>query len=289
MPENDPKKEIIKKIIAEKKPESIKQAIFLVHEEFGIPEKEIFFAIQELNESKELFLDELKFPESVTDYLFSLRGAWYWLIMFLSFFTVILIFLVPENSFPQIYARNFLGLLFVAYLPGYSVIKTLYPISLPVKTRYLTLDTVERIVLSLGLSLSITPLVGLILYNTPFGLNLEPVTISLFALTTFFATLGLFREYQARKAMFLRRVILVSDYEFVDDTIRFFSIQGLINKRRIILKEIPVGEISSIDSYGNELSVTSTNGIAHIFYLNRNQSFVELKTRIRDIINKRAQ
>jgi hypothetical protein len=285
LPENDSdyKRKLIKRIIVEKKPESVKQLIFFVHKESGIPEKEIFFAIQDLHESKEIFFDELKFPESVSDYIFSIRGAWYWAVMFVSALTVFLVFSVPEDSFPQIYARNFLGLIFVLYLPGYALIKTLYPVNVPLKTRYLALDTIERIALGLGLSLAMTPLVGLILYYSPLGLNLAPISFSLYLLTIFFATSGILREYQARKAMFLRRIISVTDYEIVGNTLRFFALEGLIKKRRIV-KEILISEISDIESSGSELSVTS-NGIAHIFYV-RNRSLNKLRDKIREMLSE---
>jgi uncharacterized membrane protein len=59
---------------------------------------------------------------------------------------------------------------------------------LPQKTSSENLDTIERVALSLGMSLALTPIVGLILNYTPWGITLTPITLSLLALTVVFAT-----------------------------------------------------------------------------------------------------
>ena len=58
------------------------------------------------------------------------------------------------------------------FLPGYSLIAALFP-------RKDDLDAIERIALSFGLSIAITPLLGLALNYTPFGIRLSPVLIVL--------------------------------------------------------------------------------------------------------------
>jgi hypothetical protein len=45
-----------------------------------------------------------------------------------------------------------------------------------------TIDGIERLALSLGLSISIVPLLGLILNYTPFGIRLSSISVSLFIL-----------------------------------------------------------------------------------------------------------
>jgi len=60
----------------------------------------------------------------------------------------------------------------VLFLPGYSLIAALFP-------RKDDLDAIERIALSFGLSIAITPLLGLALNYTPFGIRLSPVLIVL--------------------------------------------------------------------------------------------------------------
>jgi uncharacterized membrane protein len=74
--------------------------------------------------------------------------------------------LIPPLNEPPI--RIILGLPLVLFLPGYSLIATLFP-------RKGDLDGIERIALSFGLSIAITPLLGLALNYTPFGIRLTPI------------------------------------------------------------------------------------------------------------------
>jgi uncharacterized membrane protein len=94
--------------------------------------------------------------------------------------------------------RFALGIIFVLYLPGYTFIKALFPSKVPTKTSSENLDTIERVVLSLGMSLALTPIVGLILNYTPWGITLTPITLSLLALTVIFATAAILREHQTK-------------------------------------------------------------------------------------------
>jgi uncharacterized membrane protein len=67
---------------------------------------------------------------------------------------------------------------------------------LPIKASDKDLDTIERIALSVGISIALVPMVGLLLNYTPWGINLTPSTLSLAALTLAFATAALIREHQ---------------------------------------------------------------------------------------------
>jgi len=65
-------------------------------------------------------------------------------------------------------ARIGLGLVFVLFLPGYVLVAALYP-------RKDDLDLVERLALSLGLSVAVVPLIGLGLNYSPWGIRLNPI------------------------------------------------------------------------------------------------------------------
>jgi len=60
------------------------------------------------------------------------------------------------------------------------------------------LDNIERIALSIGMSLALVPLVGLLLNYTPWGIRLTPITISLLALTLILSTAAIIREHQTK-------------------------------------------------------------------------------------------
>lgn len=84
--------------------------------------------------------------------------------------TVILLLtiaLLPDSP-----VRVAFGLPFVLFFPGYALIAALYP-------RRADLDGIERLALSLGLSLAVVPLIGLILNYLPWGIRLIPIVVSL--------------------------------------------------------------------------------------------------------------
>jgi uncharacterized membrane protein len=107
--------------------------------------------------------------------------------MTLALSTLISVFLIPENAYPQVYIRYILGSIFVTFLPGYSLIKVLFPTK--------EINNIERTTLSIGASITLVPLIGLILNYTPWGIRIIPITLSLLLLTTILAISGLFREY----------------------------------------------------------------------------------------------
>jgi uncharacterized membrane protein len=103
-----------------------------------------------------------------------------------------------------VYLRYVLGAVFVLWLPGYAFIKALFPQNLPFAkalarlsdTSEKELDAIERIALSLGMSIALVPIVGLLLNYTPWGIRLTPIVLSLLALTTILSTAGIIREHQ---------------------------------------------------------------------------------------------
>nr|CBH38741.1 conserved hypothetical membrane protein DUF1616 family [uncultured archaeon] len=96
------------------------------------------------------------------------------LVIFLTLLCIPFVLIPPLNEISPV--RIILGLPFVLFLPGYSLIATLFP-------RKDDLDGIERIALSFGLSIAITPLLGLALNYTPFGIRLTPILIVLSVFT----------------------------------------------------------------------------------------------------------
>lgn len=86
--------------------------------------------------------------------------------------------------------RIILGLPFILFLPGYNLIFALFPTK---KTTTQSIDILERIALSFGLSIAIVPLIGLILNYTPWGIRLEPILVSLILFITLTGVVGMYR------------------------------------------------------------------------------------------------
>ena len=101
--------------------------------------------------------------------------------------TVLVIYAVP-SQFPLVVLRWILGSVFVLFIPGYVTVEALFP-----KGR--ELDGIERFALSIGLSLALVPLVGLLLNFTPWGIRLTPIVISLTILTVGLALAALGRRF----------------------------------------------------------------------------------------------
>jgi len=73
--------------------------------------------------------------------------------------------------FPSNILRIILGLPFLLFFPGYTLVAALF-------TRKEGMGSIERVALSFGLSIAVVPLIGLILNYTPWGIRTEPVLYS---------------------------------------------------------------------------------------------------------------
>jgi len=208
--ENSSKDELDKQIIQmvkEKKPENIRQLVDLLHEKFQWSEQEILNRVSYLQEKGKIHLvsQPAPPPKSLTKYLRSSYAYWYWITIILTLATTLIVFVVPEDDFPLVYARYALGIIYILWLPGYAFIKALFPQTLPfaralvhsLGTTEKNLDTIERVALSLGMSIALVPIIGLLLNYTPWGIRLTPIVLSLLALTIVFATAAVIREHQA--------------------------------------------------------------------------------------------
>ena len=190
--------EFIIRTVEKKKPNTVKELVDLVKEKSKLPQEKIMEQVLNLqSEGKLTFKDNpTPLPTTAGGYLLSNRALWFWITTILVTGAAVSVFTIPEDAFPMVYARYFLGSLFVLFLPGYSFIKTLFPKQVPFKTRSEELDNIERIALSIGMSLALVPLTGLLLNYTPWGIRTTPITLSLLALTTAFSAAAIIREYQ---------------------------------------------------------------------------------------------
>ena len=125
------------------------------------------------------------------------RYWWYWLTIGVAIFSELAILIIPEGIYPLSFIREFFGLVFVMFLPGFALIKNLYPSKVPTKSSLETLNSLERLALSIGMSLIITPTLGLLLNYTEWGIRLVPVSLSLFSFTVIVASIALLRDFYA--------------------------------------------------------------------------------------------
>jgi hypothetical protein len=178
-------------LIEEIKPESVEQLIYHITERQLLPEKNILRKIAKLEGQGRIRLvqPKKKIPDRVQEYLWSGEAVWFWLIIFLS--SISSISVLSLSTEPLVYLRYVLGVPLILFLPGYSLMKALFP----EKEK----DLFENIIFSVGLSLALTPLVGMLLNYTPWGLTVWSVTLSIFILITTLTFTGVFREYNYLK------------------------------------------------------------------------------------------
>ena len=190
----------IVQVTREENPKTVEELIELVRGKVSRPDSEIMAAV--LNLQRNGKLDFTKPPESsipsFSVYMRTEHALWYWLILATSAATAAVVFAIPEDLFPLVYIRYVLGSIFVLWLPGYAFTRALFPSTLSGETPKAGLDTIERIALSLGTSLALVPIVGLLLNYTPWGIRLVPITLSLLVLTLILAAVAIVREHHAR-------------------------------------------------------------------------------------------
>jgi hypothetical protein len=182
------------KLVQEKKPTNVRQLVDLTKSETPlIPEQKIMQRILRLESQGKITLKEplIRTPPKLGTYLKTKESAWYWITIILATATALTVFIIPEASSPLIYIRYFLGVIFVLFLPGYSLIKALFPEK--------EIDNIERTALSVGMSLALVPITGLILNYTPWGIRTTSITLSLLTLTIIFATAAVIRGHQTKK------------------------------------------------------------------------------------------
>lgn len=117
-------------------------------------------------------------------------------LLFVFLATILCVIFVTIPKLNETPVRIILGLLFILFLPGYSLIAALFP-------KKNDLDGIERLALSFGLSIAVTPLIGLLLNYTPFGIRLTPILLSLSIFTVAMITIA-----------FMRRLRIVEEERF---------------------------------------------------------------------------
>ncbi len=97
--------------------------------------------------------------------------------------------LVPLVAFTSGALRIAVGLAFVLFFSGYTMIAALFP-------RKGTLNSIERIGLSFGSSIAVVMLIGLMLNYTPWGIRLQSIVLSLLIFILAMVGLALYRRWR---------------------------------------------------------------------------------------------
>lgn len=153
--------------------------------ELGYKRDRVLSRLMQLEAGKKIAIKE-KIPyRSFPTYAMSPAALWFWGAVVA---TLLSLALISVTGGVAIYLRYVFGGLLILFLPGYSLVELLY-------AKKKELDGLTRVALSIGLSLALVPLIGLVLNYTPFGIRLIPVVVSLAVFTIVLLVLALRRKH----------------------------------------------------------------------------------------------
>jgi hypothetical protein len=121
------------------------------------------------------------------------RTLWLYISLALSLATILVIYVFPAVS-PFLEIRWAIGSFFLLFLPGYVMLEASFPTDVG-------LGSTERFALSIGLSLVLVMLVGLLLNFTVGGIQLTPIIVSISLLTFGLAVVAFARRYRISRGL----------------------------------------------------------------------------------------
>jgi len=173
----------------EKKPETTKQLVKIVQQRFHFSDEEILKHILRLQSKGKIMLKKKPIVTTkFSAYIGSSKAHWYWATIIFTSITAVLALKIPKNAYPMVYVRYVLGSFLVLLLPGYALIRALFPAK--------KLDIIERIGLSIGMSIALVCLDAFLLNFMPWRITLLPLVLSLSLLIVIFATIAILNERQ---------------------------------------------------------------------------------------------
>jgi len=179
-------------IIEHKQPATGTELLEIISKELNIDKKdaiEIMLILEDKEKIKFYNIDDST-QMSFNKYLFSRHSYWYLSTISLSIITILSIFIIPPKQINYLYIKYILGSIFIIFLPGYSLSKILYINS--------EINNIKLIALSLGISISLSSIIGLILNYTQWGIDLIPLVSIEFLLIIIFSTIGIMIEYNKK-------------------------------------------------------------------------------------------
>lgn len=159
----------------------------------GYSSSQIIKAIRKLEEENKVeLIERIPVYYSFKNYVLNLNySLWFYLVLAGIILTYFAIFLIPY-IYPFFFIRWITGSFFILFFLGFSLVQALFP-------KRSELETIERFTLSIGLSIAIIPLIGLLLNYSIWKIKLEPVLFSITIFTLIFAVLALYRKYTIAK------------------------------------------------------------------------------------------
>jgi uncharacterized membrane protein len=140
------------------------------------------------------------------------------------------------------FLRIVLGFPFLLFFPGYALLSALFP-------RRDDLDTVERIALSIGLSIAIVPIVGIILHFTPYGIRLSSILFSITGLVLLFSIVAIRRRRRIGETYVFTFEIKWKDLPQGEKTYRFIALLLVLMLFVMIVQAMTVPRIERFTEF----------------------------------------
>lgn len=181
---------LILEILENDKPKNVNELVQLVQQNVDITLEDIEKEIERLHQNGLVIIeDSIQRKYTFLDFIISHNNYWFWITVGITILSFVTIILIPGNEYPVSYIRYIFAFALVSFLPGYSLTETLFP-------KKISLDIIERIVFSIGLSFALTALVGLFLSFSSLGLTLNTALPILGSLVIILAFISLIRKYK---------------------------------------------------------------------------------------------
>jgi uncharacterized membrane protein len=199
-PAIDDAKRLIIEVVAKQKPQTTQQLTKIIREKMLLSSDEVSELHLQLEKEGKLNFAKKERPRLMIfrDYLLSRKTLWYLTTVAFSIISVVILFSMPINWGPIGGIFSAIGLIFLLFVPGYALIKLLFSQKIKGKSDE-NIKIIEKVVLSIALSIALTAFSGLFFNYTPWGIELKPIALSLFAFTIIFATAALRLEYNKRQ------------------------------------------------------------------------------------------
>lgn len=138
--------------------------------------------------------------------------------------------------------RMVFGFPFLLFCSGYALVSVLF-------IRKNDLDNIERITLSIGLSIAIVFLIGLVLHFTPYGIKLYPVLFFMTGLVFLFSIIAIYRRRQIEEVFTFSIEIRWSELTKVEKTYRSILLLLILSVGIVTFQNITTPRIEKFTEF----------------------------------------
>lgn len=165
------------------------ELVEIIVNELKINEEDAINLLFELEDKEKIIFVDINnnIPDNLQEYVLSSYAYWYWAVITVSLLSVFSVFFLPTDISNLNYVRYVFGSVYVLFLPGYCIYKIIYLGE--------EVSTTKLILFSIGISVSLISILGLIMNYSPWGLHQAPLVIIEFLLILTLSSIGIIREH----------------------------------------------------------------------------------------------